>query len=76
MAKLKNCPCCGGDTILCHTQNSVGLVIDFSIICLDCGMEFKVRKSPTDNIVQYVFDPAKTAQEIIGRFNRRAKVEE
>lgn len=71
MEKLKNCPCCGGETILCQMQTGFSLCMEFSIVCLGCGMEFKVRKNPTDNMTQYIYDPSKAAMEVIKMFNRR-----
>lgn len=71
MEKLKNCPLCGGETILCQMQTGYALCMEFSIICLDCGMEFKVRRNPADNMMQYINDPGKAAREVIEMFNRR-----
>ena len=69
--KLKNCPLCGGETILCQMQTALALSMEFSVICLECGMEFKVRRNPTDNMAQYIYDPGKAAREVIEMFNRR-----
>lgn len=74
MEKLKNCPCCGGETILCQMQTGYSLCMEFSIVCLGCGMEFKVRKNPMDNMAQYAYNPGKAAQEVIEMFNRRVEV--
>lgn len=71
MGKLKNCPCCGGETVLCQMQTGYTLYMEFSILCLGCGMEFKVRRNPTNNMAQYVYNPGKSAQEAIEMFNRR-----
>lgn len=71
MEKLKNCPLCGGEMILCQMQTGYALCMEFSIICLDCGMEFKVRRNPADNMMQYINDPGKAAREVIEMFNRR-----
>lgn len=62
MEKLKNCPLCG---------TALALSMEFSVICLECGMEFKVRRNPTDNMAQYIYDPGKAAREVIEMFNRR-----
>lgn len=37
MDKLKSCPCCGGETILCQMQAGYALCIEFSIVCLPDG---------------------------------------
>lgn len=71
MEKLKKCPLCGGETILCQMQTGYALCMEFSIICLGCGMEFKVRRNHSDNMAQYVYDPGKAAREVIEMFNRR-----
>ena len=75
MEKLKNCPCCGRETILCQMQTEyvpfTGSYMEFSILCLGCGMEFKVRRNSADNMAQYIYDPAKAAREVIELFNRR-----
>lgn len=75
MQKLKNCPLCGGETMLCKMQTGYTLCTDFSIVCLECGMEFKKCVSPTTNMAQYIYNPAKAAEEAIEAFNRRANVE-
>lgn len=75
MEKLKNCPCCGGETILCQMQTGYALCMEFSIVCLGCGMEFKVRRNPMDNMAHYAYNPGKAAQEVIEMFNRRVEVE-
>lgn len=72
MNKLKTCPLCGGETILVQQQSGFSLALDFSIICLDCGMEFKIRRHPTSNFAEYINDPGKAAKEVIEMFNRRA----
>lgn len=71
MEKLKNCPLCGGETILCQMQSGFSLMPQFSIICLKCGVEFKMRYELNANGAQYIIDPAKAAREIIEKFNRR-----
>lgn len=71
MNALKSCPLCGGETILVQQQSGVSLALDFSIICLDCGMEFKIRRHPTSNFAEYINDPGKAAREVIKMFNRR-----
>lgn len=71
MDKLKNCPLCGGETILCQMQPGYALCMEFSVICLGCGMEFKVRRNPTSDLSQCVYDPGKAAREVIEMFNRR-----
>lgn len=76
MEKLKICPFCGKETILCQMQTGYALCIEFSIVCLGCGMEFKVRRNPMGNISQYVYDPGKSAREVIEMFNRRVGKEE
>lgn len=53
-------------------QTGYTLCVEFSIVCLGCGMEFKVRRNPTENMAQYICDPAKAAKEVIKMFNRRA----
>ena len=70
MNKLENCPLCGGETMLCK-GNSMYTIPQFSIICLECGVEFKMRYDPSANGMQYIIDPAKAAREIIEKFNRR-----
>lgn len=72
MNKLKTCPLCGGETILCQQQSGFSLALDFSIICLSCGMEFKIRRHPTSNFAEYINNPGKAAKEVIEMFNRRA----
>lgn len=70
MNKLKDCPLCGGETILCK-ESSMYTIPQFSIICLGCGIEFKMRYDPTANGSQYIIDPKKAAIDIIEKFNSR-----
>lgn len=72
MEKLKSCPLCGGETVLCQMQSGFSLIPQFSIICLECGVEFKMRYDPYANGTQCIIDPAKAAREIIEKFNRKA----
>ena len=72
MEKIKNCPLCGGEVMLCQLSSGYALMPEYSIVCLECGVEFRIKHNPTDNMVQYVYDPAKAARETIEKFNRRA----
>ena len=38
MLKLKNCPHCGGEVMLCKLNTMVS-VAEFSIVCTECGLE-------------------------------------
>lgn len=70
MKKLKNCPLCGGEVMLC--QNRTGITLpEYSIICLDCKVEFKVNYSAQSNTAEYFLDPTKALDEVIEKFNRR-----
>lgn len=75
MERLKNCPMCGGETMLCQISSGYALINEFSIVCLECGIEFRIKHNPTDNMAQYVYNPAKSAREIIEKFNRRVVTE-
>lgn len=72
MEKLKNCPLCGGEVMLCQLSSGYAIMPEYSIVCLECGVEFRIKHNPTDNMVQYVNDPAKAARDTIEKFNRRA----
>lgn len=67
--ELKRCPLCGGQTMLCQNVALVTSPPEFSVICLECGVEFKMRYDPLANVI---FDPAEAAKKIIDKFNRRA----
>ena len=56
---------------MCQMQTGFAMYTEFSIVCLGCGMEFKVRRNPSDNIAQYIYNPGKAAREVIEMFNRR-----
>ena len=71
MEKLKNCPFCSGE-VMDQLSSGYALMPEYSIVCLECGVEFRIRYRPTDNMAQYVYDPAKAARETIEKFNRRA----
>lgn len=73
--KIEKCPHCGGDVMLCQQSGVVTVVADYSLLCLNCGMEFRCRRNPMENVGQYVYDPAQAATEIIQKFNRRVKEE-
>ena len=41
MLKLKNCPHCGGEVMLCKLNTMVS-VAEFSIVCTECGLETRI----------------------------------
>ena len=48
MIKLKNCPHCGGEVVLCKL-NTMVTVAEFSIVCAKCGFDMgKAIKAITD----------------------------
>lgn len=69
MKKLERCPFCKGEVMLCQTISGYALMPEFSIVCLECGIEFKLR--PTQTNANCILDPAKAANEVIDKFNRR-----
>lgn len=69
--ELKRCPLCGGQTMLCQNVGLMSSPPEFSVICLECGVEFKMRYDPLANVI---FDPAEAAKKIIDKFNRRAAI--
>lgn len=71
MVKLKSCPCCGGETML-YRRDGMTMAVDFSVICLECGLEFRMQTKPFSNCI---FDPSEAVKQIIDKFNRRAKPE-
>lgn len=68
MTELKKCPLCNGQTMLCQNTGVVSICPEFSILCLECGVEFKIHSHPSTNMVM---EPAEAAKRIIERFNRR-----
>lgn len=68
MKELKKCPFCGGQTMLCQNTGMISCGTDFSIICLECGIEFRFRYNPQNDMM---CDPAEAAKRIIEKFNRR-----
>ena len=45
MLKLKNCPHCGGEVMLCRLNTMVS-VAEFSIVCSECGLETRIYANP------------------------------
>lgn len=48
MLKLKNCPHCGGEVMLCRLNTMVS-VAEFSIVCTECGLETRIYANPMAN---------------------------
>ena len=48
MLKLKNCPHCGGEVMLCKLNTMVS-VAEFSIVCTECGLETRIYANPMAN---------------------------
>ena len=48
MIKLKNCPHCGGEVVLCKL-NTMVTVAEFSIVCAKCGLETRIYANPMAN---------------------------
>ena len=44
MLKLKNCPHCGGEVMLCKLNTMVS-VAEFSIVCTECGLETRIMQT-------------------------------
>ena len=69
--KIEKCPQCGGDGMLCQASGTLPVIPDYSLLCLNCGMEFRYRRDPMENVGQYTYNAAKAATDIIEKFNRR-----
>ena len=57
--------------MLCQASGTLPVVPDYSLLCLSCGMEFRYRRDPMENVGQYTYNAAKAAIDIIEKFNRR-----
>lgn len=72
MEKLKRCPLCGGETLLCkNTTGYASVLPEFSVLCLGCRMEFKRQYHPGFNIAPYLKEPMKAAEDLVTKFNTR-----
>lgn len=69
--KIEKCPHCGGEVILCKESAYIAVSPQYSMLCLGCGMEFRIRSNPLENATPYINDPTLGAKEIIEKFNRR-----
>lgn len=69
--KIEKCPHCGGDVMLCQASGTLPVIPGYSLLCLNCGMEFRYRRDPMENVGQYTYNAAKAATDIIEKFNRR-----
>lgn len=67
MLKLKNCPHCGGEVMLCKLNTMVS-VADFSIVCTECGLETRIYANPMANCC---FDMGEAVRSITEKWNRR-----
>lgn len=67
MIRLKNCPHCGGEVMLCK-PNTVTGAAKFSIVCTDCGLETRIYTNPMANCC---FDMGEAVRTIIEKWNRR-----
>nr|DAR99476.1 MAG TPA: restriction alleviation protein [Caudoviricetes sp.] len=67
MIKLKNCPHCGGEVVLCKL-NTMVTVAEFSIVCAKCGLETRIYANPMANCC---FDMGKAIKAITEKWNRR-----
>lgn len=68
--ELKNCPCCGGTVMLCKTGYLVTTGADFSLVCPECGMEFKMYVHPMSNVM--CDTEQNKLRRLLGAFNKRA----
>ena len=59
--------------MLCQNGGVVYAYPEFSLICLECGMEFKLRLTNPMQNRNCLLDPAEAAKTVIEKFNRRAK---
>lgn len=66
--KLADCPLCGGETMLCK-KDYAAIHCDFSILCIDCGMEFHQYVSP-QSCVSWE-DDTTVVKKLMEKFNRR-----
>lgn len=73
ITELKSCPFCGGQVILCKESGNYTPFSEFSLLCLKCSIEFKIKRNPMENMAQYVYEPAKAVNEIIEKFNARCE---
>lgn len=67
MLKLKNCPHCGGEVMLCRLNTMVS-VAEFSIVCTECGLETRIYANPMANCC---FDMGEAVRSITEKWNRR-----
>ena len=67
MLKLKNCPHCGGEVMLCKLNTMVS-VAEFSIVCTECGLETRIYANPMANCC---FDMGEAVRSITEKWNRR-----
>ena len=68
MIKLKKCPHCGGEVVLCALNGITTLAYGFSIICTGCGLETRMVANPNANCC---LDMGKAVNEIVEKRNRR-----
>lgn len=57
--------------MLCQASGTLPVIPGYSLLCLNCGMEFRYRRDPMENVGQYTYNAAKAATDIIEKFNRR-----
>ncbi|ANU42204.1 hypothetical protein ADH75_02900 [Flavonifractor plautii] len=67
MIRLKNCPHCGGEVMLCRL-NTVVSAAEFSIVCTGCGLETRIYANPMANCC---FDMGEAVRSITEKWNRR-----
>ena len=67
MIKLKNCPHCGGEGMICKLNTMVS-VAEFSIVCTECGLETRIYVNPVANCC---FDMGEAVRIITEKWNRR-----
>lgn len=66
MIKLKRCPHCGSEVVLCKISGYA--YYEFSIVCTGCGLETRAVVNPQ---AQCIFDMAEAVKSIVEKWNRR-----
>ena len=71
MIKLKRCPHCGSEVVLCKISGYT--YYEFSIVCAGCGLETRAVVNPQ---AQCIFDMAEAVKMIAEKWNRRDETRE
>ena len=68
MIKLKRCPHCGSEVVLCKINGYAYAAYEFSIVCTGCGLETRIVMNPQ---AQCIFDMGEAVKRIAEKWNRR-----